>query len=61
MLTYSLGRGMETEDMPLLRQVTAKAAEDDFRFSSVILAVITSPAFTRNLTSSIAMQEQVGE
>lgn len=52
MLTYALGRGLEYEDMPMLRAVTRKAAEDDYRFSTLLMEVVRSPAFTMNLTSA---------
>lgn len=48
MLTYALGRGMEDEDMPLVRQVQRLAGEDDYHFHSLISAVVTSPAFLMN-------------
>ncbi len=56
MLTYSVGRGLEYEDMPLLRYVTRNAAEDDYRFSSMVMAVVRSPAFTMN--QKTAMREE---
>ena len=52
MLTYAIGRGLEYEDMPLLRSITQEAAEDDYRFSTLLMSVIRSPAFTMNLTSA---------
>lgn len=48
MLTYAVGRGMEFEDMPLVRQVQGVAREDDYRFQSLIAAVVKSDAFLRN-------------
>jgi hypothetical protein len=48
MLTYALGRGMEYEDMPLVRKVQAEAARDDFRFHSLVKAVVQSEAFMNN-------------
>ena len=52
LLTYALGRGIETEDMSLLRSVTNYAAENDYQFSSLVMGVIQSPAFTMNLKSA---------
>lgn len=57
MLTYALGRGMEYDDMPLVRQVQAEAAEDDFRFHSLVNAVVQSEAFLNN--SVVAGTEEV--
>jgi hypothetical protein len=52
LLTYALGRGLEYEDMPLVRSITQNAAEDDYRFSSLLMGVIQSPAFTMNVKSA---------
>jgi hypothetical protein len=49
MLTYALGRGMEYEDMPLVRKVQAQAAKDDFRFHALVTAVVQSEAFLNNV------------
>jgi hypothetical protein len=48
MLTYALGRGIEFEDMPLVRKVQAVAAEDGFTFQALIAAVVKSEAFLNN-------------
>jgi len=52
LLTYALGRGVEFQDMPMLRSITRSAEDDDFRFSSLVMGVIRSPAFTMNLKTS---------
>jgi len=52
LLTYALGRGIEYQDMPMLRSITRSAEDDDFRFSSLVMGVIRSPAFTMNLKTS---------
>ncbi len=48
MLTYALGRGMESADMPLVRQVQAQAAKGSFRFHELVTAVVNSKAFANN-------------
>ncbi|MDY6949291.1 MAG: DUF1592 domain-containing protein [Pseudomonadota bacterium] len=59
LITYAIGRGLEDEDMPLLRKVAREAAEDDYRFSSLLMGVIQSPAFTMNQKSAdVAMREE---
>ncbi|HET7924234.1 MAG TPA: DUF1592 domain-containing protein, partial [Rhodanobacteraceae bacterium] len=35
LLTYAIGRGLEYEDMPLVRSITHDAADDDYKFSSL--------------------------
>jgi hypothetical protein len=52
LLTYAIGRGLEHEDMPLVRKITHDAADDDYKFSSLIMGVIESPAFTMNVKSA---------
>ena len=51
LLTYAVGRGMQYADMPLIRSIMRDAAEDDYRFSSLLMGVIESPAFTMNMKS----------
>ena len=59
LLTYAVGRGMEVEDMPLVRSIARDAAEEDYRFSSLLMGVIQSPAFIMNMKSeSIALIER---
>jgi hypothetical protein len=48
MLTYAIGRGVETEDMPIVRKVSHAAKADNYRFSTVIAQVVNSPLFTMN-------------
>jgi hypothetical protein len=45
LLTYALGRGIEYYDYPTIRTVTRTAARDNYRVSSLILAIVKSPAF----------------
>ena len=56
LLTYALGRGLEYQDMPLVRSITKGAAEDDYRFSSLLMGVIESPAFTMNATAAASVE-----
>lgn len=46
LLTFALGRGIETYDAPAVRKIVRDAEADDFRFSSVILGVVRSAPFT---------------
>jgi hypothetical protein len=48
LLTYALGRGLDYKDMPLVRSITRNAAEEDYRFSKLLMGVIESRAFTMN-------------
>jgi hypothetical protein len=45
MLTYALGRGLEPADMPVVRHIVKKAAQNDYRLSSVVLGIVESAPF----------------
>jgi hypothetical protein len=46
LLTFALGRGLEPSDAPAVRKIDRDAQAKDFRFSSVILGVVSSAPFT---------------
>jgi mono/diheme cytochrome c family protein len=45
LMTYALGRGLEYYDMPTVRAIARGAAENDYRFSDIILGIVESAAF----------------
>ena len=45
MLTYALGRGMERYDRRTVREIAQKVAEQDYRFSSLVLEIVNSLPF----------------
>ena len=45
LLTYALGRGLEYYDAPTVRAIDRAAAADDYRWSSIILAIVKSVPF----------------
>jgi len=45
LLTYALGRGVEPYDMPAVRTIVRTAAARDYRWSSLIMGVVTSVPF----------------
>ncbi|MFN0122054.1 MAG: DUF1592 domain-containing protein [Blastocatellia bacterium] len=45
LLTYALGRGLERYDKPVVRQIAARVAEKDYRFSSLVLEITRSLPF----------------
>jgi hypothetical protein len=58
LLTYALGRGVEYYDMPTVRAIVRDAAEDDYRFSALILGIVDSPAFRmRNSASGASVAD----
>jgi hypothetical protein len=54
LLTYALGRGLEEYDRPVIRRITRLAAADDYRWSSIILAVVKSMPFQMRRASDAA-------
>jgi hypothetical protein len=47
-MTYALGRGLEYQDMPLVRSIARDVAQQDNRFSALVLAVVRSAPFQTN-------------
>jgi Protein of unknown function (DUF1588)/Protein of unknown function (DUF1585)/Protein of unknown function (DUF1592) len=45
LMTYALGRRVESFDMPTIRAIVRAAEKDDYQISAFIHGVITSPAF----------------
>ena len=45
LLTYGLGRGLEVSDQPAIRKITRDAKTSDYRFSSVVMGIVTSQPF----------------
>ncbi len=50
LLTFALGRGIEYNDAPAVRQIVRQAAMHEHRFSSLILGIATSTPFTHRRT-----------
>jgi mono/diheme cytochrome c family protein len=49
LLTYALGRGLEPEDMPLVRKITRDAARNNNKFSALVMGVVKSEPFRKNM------------
>jgi hypothetical protein len=47
LLTYALGRSLDYRDMPTVRRIVRQAAADDYRFTSLVLGVVSSDAFRK--------------
>ena len=45
LLTYALGRGLDATDSPAVRKIKREAAPDNYRFESLIQAIVTSTPF----------------
>lgn len=45
LLTFALGRGLEHYEAPHVRQILRSAEADNYRLSSLVLGIVTSPPF----------------
>ena len=48
LMTYALGRGLDYQDMPLVRAIARDVGQQDNRFSALVLAVVRSAPFQMN-------------
>jgi hypothetical protein len=54
MLIYALGRGLDARDMPSVRAIMREASARDYRFSSLVLAVVHSTPFAMRVAQQPA-------
>ena len=47
MLTYALGRGLETSDDAAVKEIVSKVTADNYRISSLILGIVNSQSFQK--------------
>jgi mono/diheme cytochrome c family protein len=52
LMTYALGRGIEYFDMPTIRKIVKDAKPNNYRFSSIVMGVVTSPAFQSSIVEA---------
>ncbi len=52
LMTYALGRGVDYNDMPAIREIVAKAAADHYRFSDLVTGIVKSPEFRMKIKTS---------
>jgi mono/diheme cytochrome c family protein len=58
MMTYALGRGVEYQDMPLVRSIVRESAASNYSFSSVVLGIVKSAPFQMNTKTAGESQER---
>jgi len=46
LMTFALGRGVESYDAPAVRKIVRDAQADNYRFSSIIFGIVNSTPFT---------------
>ena len=52
LLTYALGRNLESYDMPAVRAIVRGAEADGHRFSSLVLGIVQSTPFQMRMPRS---------
>ena len=45
LMTYALGRGVEPSDMPVVRSIVRKAAQNNYRLGSIVQGIVESAPF----------------
>ena len=45
LLTYALGRGLESYDRPAIREIRRRVESEDYRFSALVAAIVDSVPF----------------
>ncbi len=50
LMSYALGRRLEFHDKPAVRQIVQNAAANDYRWSSIVVGIVESPAFRMRQT-----------
>ncbi|MFM2129410.1 MAG: hypothetical protein RL477_956, partial [Pseudomonadota bacterium] len=54
MTTYALGRGIEYYDMPGIRKIVKSAKPSNFKFSTLVMGIVSSPAFQSSMVETPA-------
>ena len=52
LLTYALGRNVESYDMPAVRAIVRETERSDYRFSSIVLGIVRSTPFQMRMSQS---------
>ena len=45
LMIYAIGRSLDYRDMPTVRRIVREAAEADYRFTAIVLGIVSSPQF----------------
>jgi hypothetical protein len=53
LLIFALGRGIERSDRPAIRQIVARAAQENYRFSSLLFGIVNSAPFLQQSGEAI--------
>jgi mono/diheme cytochrome c family protein len=57
LMTYALGRGVEYYDMPSVRKIVKDAKRDNYKFSSIVMGIVSAPAFQSSMVEQAAVEQ----
>lgn len=57
MMTYALARGIEYYDMPNIRRIVRNAGRDNYKFSDIVMGIVTTPEFRSSVVESVKTGE----
>jgi mono/diheme cytochrome c family protein len=60
LLAYAIGRGLEYYDQPAVRKIARQAAQHEYRWSSIISAIVASTPFTMGQVGQVGRVGRVG-
>ena len=58
LLTYALGRGVEYDDMPMVRSIVRDSAASKYRFSTLVMSIVNSAPFQMNMKAADGNQQR---
>jgi len=50
LMIYALGRGLQPYDMPSVRAIVRETAQNNYRFSSIVMGIVNSTPFQKRVT-----------
>jgi hypothetical protein len=57
LLTYALGRGVEYQDMPMVRSIVHDSAAGKYKFVSLVMGIVKSQPFQTNMKLEESSQQ----
>ncbi len=61
MLAYAVGRGLESSDLPAVRRIARDSGAGDYRWTSLVLAVVRSTPFTMGVVRDAVVANTVAQ
>jgi len=61
LMTYALGRGVEYQDEPLVRSIVHESAPGKYRFGSIVMGIVRSPAFQTNMKTAATTESRASK